>query len=116
MLADAHRDAALDIEDTLARMSDPAAWPRANRMLIDGYWGASFHWIAYGCQQKYAKHKEKHSGLVAFLREIGEPDVAVWWEALENIRNAGWYGHQAEPDNVQKAQARWQEIRSWALS
>jgi hypothetical protein len=42
MLADAHRQAAQDLEDTLARMSDPTQWPRANRLLIDGYWARRF--------------------------------------------------------------------------
>lgn len=116
MLADAHRDAAMDIEDTIARMADPAAWPRANRVLIDGYWGTAFHWIAVGCQVKHGHHKEKHSGLVSYLRQLGEAAVATYWETLEHVRNGGWYGHQHSDADVQAARRLWQETRTWALS
>jgi len=116
MLADAHRQAAQDLEDTLARMSDPAQWSRANRLLIDGYWGAAFHWIAFGCQQKYGKHKEKHSSLVTFLRDMGEPTISARWETLENTRNGGSYGHHTDIEDVEEARRLYEEIRAWALS
>jgi hypothetical protein len=114
MLADAHREAALDNEETIAHMGDLANWPRANRLVIDGYWGAAFHWIAYGCHQKHGKHKEKHSGLVSYLREFGEGETSTRWEKLENVRNGGWYGHQHLPEDVDEARQLWDEIRTWA--
>ena len=51
MLVDAHRQAALDMEQTIAALGDPAAQPFISRLLIEAYWGASFHWIAVGCQE-----------------------------------------------------------------
>lgn len=116
MLADAHREAALDYEDTIARMANLADWPRANRSLIGDYWGAAFHWIAYACQQKHGRHKENHSGLVSYLRNLGEHEAASHWENLENVRNGGVYGHQNALADVQEARRIWQEIRTWALS
>jgi hypothetical protein len=50
MLADAHRQAAEDIEATIAKVQ---ADPRAARVVIESCWGAAFHWIAYGTQQKH---------------------------------------------------------------
>lgn len=76
MLRDAHRQAAVDIEQAIARLGDPSADPFLGRSLIELYWGAAFHWIAYGAQLKHGKHKENHTKLGQFLRDVGEPDVA----------------------------------------
>jgi hypothetical protein len=43
MLADAHRQAAEDIEKTILPLR---AISYAARMVIEGAWGAAFHWIA----------------------------------------------------------------------
>ncbi len=43
MLADAHRQAALDIEQSIADMGDPAAKPYLSRSAIELYWAAAFH-------------------------------------------------------------------------
>jgi hypothetical protein len=72
--------------------------------------------MAYGCQQKHGKHKEKHNGLVKFLQDIGEPQIAKHWLDLENVRIGGVYGHQHGDSDVREAQRLWQEIRIWALS
>ena len=79
--------------------------------------GAAFHWIAYACQQKHGKHKDKHQGLVSYLRDdIAEPVIADRWRALEDLRNAGWYGNSPPETSVQRAYDLWQEIRAWASS
>src|SRR5690348_3997367 len=39
-------------------MGDPATKPYLARAVIELYWAAAFHWIAYGCQRKHGKHKE----------------------------------------------------------
>jgi hypothetical protein len=116
MLAVDHRAAAEDIEMVLPDLERSAAGPRANRMLIEGYWGATFHWIAFGCQQKHRKHKENHSKLFTYLRDIGEPAIGEKWQGLEQIRSGGWYGYHAAADDVLEARKRWEEIRTWALS
>ena len=46
MLADDHRTAAEDIETSITSLSSV---PRSGRIIIEGAWGAAFHWIAYGC-------------------------------------------------------------------
>lgn len=97
-------------------MGDPASKPYLGRSVIELYWGAAFHWIAYGCQQKHGKHKENHTKLGKFLRDIGEPGIADLWEALDNRRAGGWYGHHAMPTDAEEARTRWQDFRTWALS
>ena len=116
MLADAHRQAALDIEQSLAKLGDPAVEPFVGRLLIEAYWGAAFHWVAYGCQQKHGKHKENHTQLSRYLRDLGEPVMAKRWEGLDSRRQGGWYGHQTALGDLQDAQTFWQEIRTWAMS
>jgi hypothetical protein len=93
MLADPHQQAAVDNERAAHELGEPIAHPYARRGVIELYWGAAFHWLAFGCQQKHGKHKENHSGLVSYLRQLGEAAMAVPWETLERVRNAGWYGY-----------------------
>jgi hypothetical protein len=112
MLTDAHRQAALDDEQTIADRGDPAAKPYIARGVIELYWVAAFQWIAYGCQLKHGKHKENHTKLVSYLRDIGEPTMASRWESLEKVRNGGFYGHQNAPADVQEAHDFWLEIRT----
>ena len=76
MLGDDHRTAAEEIERTLSDMGDPATKPYIGRTVIESYWGAAFHWIAYGCQRKHGKHKENHTHLVTYLRDLGETTLS----------------------------------------
>lgn len=78
MLADMHRQAALDNEQAATLLGDPATRSFVRRAIIELYWGASFHWIAYGCQRKHGKHKENHTKLVSYLRDQGEDAMAAW--------------------------------------
>ncbi|MGH9638186.1 MAG: hypothetical protein ACRD72_25400, partial [Candidatus Angelobacter sp.] len=68
MLADGHRNAAENIEATIAFLG---ASPRAARLIIEGAWGSAFHWIAFGCETKHGKHQESHARLGTFLRALG---------------------------------------------
>ena len=116
MLADAHRQAALDLERSVAALGDPAVNPWNARAIIALCWDAAFHWVAYGCQVKHGKHKENHTKLVQYLNDLGEPTIGRSWEALENARRGGMYGHHATPPDVSNAQRHWQDIRTWATT
>lgn len=48
MLAEAHRQAAEDIEKTILSLQGISY---AARMIIEGAWGAAFHWIALAVRQ-----------------------------------------------------------------
>lgn len=76
MLAEAHQQAALDIEHLIADAGDPVSKPYIRRGVIEMYWGSAFHWLAYGAQQKHGKHKGNHTHLVSYPRDIGEPEMA----------------------------------------
>jgi hypothetical protein len=52
MLAGAHRQAAEDIEKTILPLQSASY---AARVVIEGAWGAAFHWIAFGCETKQRK-------------------------------------------------------------
>jgi hypothetical protein len=116
MLADAHRQAALDLEQSISDMGDPAVKPYLARSAIELYWLAAFHWTAYGCQLKHGKHKENHTKLAQYLRDVGEPAVADWWDRLEETRRGGAYGHQTTPANADTAKRYWQDVKTWATS
>lgn len=113
MLADAHRQAAEDIEATVIPLQ---ADERAARVVIEGAWGAAFHWFAYGCQTKYGKHRESHIRLGTYLRSLGEDEIAKRWEELERIRQGGWYGGRTEPEIIKQAIDELREVATWATS
>ncbi len=112
-LADSHRQAAENNEATIVHIQ---AIPYASRIVIEAAWGAGLHWIAYGCQRKYQRHRDKHQGLVAYLKGLNEPDVADWWNELEHVRQGGWYGTVTGPIPAQSALDLLAKIRAWATS
>lgn len=112
MLADNHRNAAEDIESDIATLQ---AGSHRTRLVIEGAWGAAFHWIAFCCETKYQQHQNNHTRLGRFLRNLGEGAVARWWEDLDQLRQGGWYGGHTDPLDAQQALALLGEIRQWAI-
>lgn len=86
MLVETHRRAAEDIEKTILPLQ---ATSYAARVIIEGAWGAAFHWIAFGCETKHQSHQESHARLGTFLRRQGEEAVAEWWEEIDRVRQGG---------------------------
>ena len=113
MLADGHRNAAENIEATIGLLS---ASPRAARLIIEGAWGAAFHWIAFGCEMKHSKHQESHARLGTFLRTLGETRTADAWEQLDRIHQGGWYGSEPDATKVANALALLGDIHTWATT
>ncbi len=111
MLAEAHRKAAEDIEKTILPLQTASY---AARVVIEGAWGAAFHWIGYGCATKYQNHQDSHARLGTFLRRQGEEAVAEWWENLDYVRQGGWYGKNADSMDVQHALDLLESIHMWA--
>lgn len=116
MRADAHQQRAQQLEHSIATLGDPITDPDLVPALVELYWGAAFHWIAYGCQRKHSQHKENHTQLARYLRDLGEPLMGDAWARLETRRQGAMYAYNAAPDDAAKARDDWQEIRTWALS
>jgi hypothetical protein len=116
MRVDGHEDHALQLEQAIAVLGDPSAAPYVSISLIENYWAAAFHWIAFGCQRKHGKHKENHIQLGRYLRDLGEPAIGSAWDRLENKRQGAMYSYRAAPADVSDARDDWEEIRQWARS
>jgi hypothetical protein len=116
MRVDAHQQRAQQLEHSIGTLGDPTADPDQAPGIIELYWGAAFHWIAYGCQTKHGKHKENHTQLGRYLRDLGESTVGDAWDRLELKRQGAMYAYTATPEQAAKARDDWQEIRTWALS
>src|SRR5262249_55495591 len=95
MRVDAHEQRALQLEHAATLLGDPAADPDIGPSLIENYWAAGFHWVAYGCQRKHGRHKENHTGLGRYLDELGDADIAVRWNRLERTRQGALYAYNA---------------------
>jgi hypothetical protein len=116
MRLDAHQQRAEQLEHALTALGDPTVDPDMAPGIIEMYWGAGFHWIAYGCEQKHGKHKENHSHLARYLKDLGEPAIGAAWDRLESTRQGAMYAYHAAPDDVARARMAWQEVRTWALT
>ena len=116
MRADAHQQRAQQFEHAIAALGDPSADPDLGPTLIENYWAAAFHWIAFGCQAKHGRHKENHTQLARYLRDNGEPAIGDAWDRMELTRQGAMYAYGTAPEDVAEAQRTWQEIRTWALS
>ena len=86
MRVEAHERRALQLEHAITVLGDPAVDADIAPALIESYWSAAFHWIAYGCQQKHGQHKENHTQLARYLRDHAESVVADHWDTLERTR------------------------------
>lgn len=110
MLAEGHRKAAEDIEGAIKVLQ---SHPNATRVIIESAWGASFQWIAFGCERKYQNHQNNHTRLGRFLRDLGEKDIAEAWETLDRARQGGWYGGEPDPAEIRTPLALLEKIRLW---
>lgn len=113
MLAAAHRKAAEDVEATITPL---ASSPQAARIVIEGAWGAAFHWIAFGCDTKHGAHQESHARLATYLHAHGEAAVAGWWDQLDRLRTGGWYGQRTDSTSVAQSLDLLREVRIWATT
>lgn len=116
MRADAHEQRARQLEHANAVLGDPAADPDLAPSIVENYWAAAFHWLAYGCQQKHGQHKENHTQLGRYLRDLGETAMADRWDDLERTRQGALYAYKTDLASVSQAHDDWQVIRTWALA
>jgi len=116
MRADAHQQRAQQLEHATILLGDPAADPDIGPSLIENYWAAAFHWLAFGCQQKHGKHKENHTQLGRYLDDLAESDMADHWNRLERTRHRAMYAYQVALPDVERARTDWQAIRTWATT
>jgi hypothetical protein len=114
MLAEGHRNAAEDIEQSIKKLL-PDLETGGSRVVIESAWGAAFHWIAFACETKHQQHQESHARLGRFLHNQGEKNAAERWERLDNLRQGGWYGNHADPISAQHALSILEHIRLWAM-
>ena len=115
MVAEAHRRAAEGIERALKKLWPPSD-PDEGRLVIEGAWNASFHWIAYACQTKHGEHQESHAHLGSWLRRLSEAQPADWWERQERVRQGGLYGAKTGAIPEQEALDLVAALHQWATT
>src|SRR5262249_16869064 len=116
MRADGHQRRAEQFEHSIDVLGNPDADPDLAPSLIEFYWAATFHWIAYGCQAKHGKYKEHETQLGQYLRDVGELAVGETWDRFETVRWDAMFASRTHFELVARARDDWQEICAWALS
>lgn len=111
MRGDDHEQRALALERDVGSLEASGG---SGASIVELLWGAGFQWIAFGCQRKWGEHKEKHEGLVRYLRDRNANETATLWNALEQFRQGAFYGHQDQAVVIHQAKDLLKRIRAWA--
>ncbi|MGH2352794.1 MAG: hypothetical protein ACRDJN_14395 [Chloroflexota bacterium] len=111
MTEDGHRKALDELRVSRGRLV-PAEDIRAYTELS---FGRAFQLICVGAQRRYGAHRERHEGLVGWLRGQGEPDAAGAFEDLESLRLGRWYGRQGNGDTAATIDGLLAKLEAWAM-
>lgn len=76
-------------------------------------YGCALHYIAYTTEMKYGVHKDIHTGLLRFLREMDEDKIADAFSELETLRHGRWYGGKGNGDTIKRALMILTVIEGW---
>ena len=84
MRADAHSSAPFKPEHGSTSLGDPAKISTSLPAVVENYWGAAFHWIAFGCSRNMASIRRTTRNSPTICATLGEPIVADQWDRLEH--------------------------------
>lgn len=87
------------IEDSISKLDDHMDW----ELIVEGLYGMALHLIAAYCEKKYDKHMDKHSGLIGFLKDLREFELANLFQRLDELRMGNWYGGRVNGETSEKA-------------
>ena len=68
--------------------------------IVELTYGCTLHYIAFGSEMKFGTHQDLHNGLIRFLRERDEDEIADLFSKLETIRHGRWYGGKGNGDTI----------------
>ena len=81
--------------------------------IVELTYGCSFHFIAFATETRYGNHQDIHSGLIRFLRENDEDEIANQFARLETIRHGRWYGGKGNGETIEKVLEILNTIEVW---
>lgn len=85
MKAEAHLQRADDIKSGIETLKNN---DKNVSSVVELAYGCAQHYIAYKCEIKYGVHKDIHTGLIRFLREKDEDEIADAFSELETLGTA----------------------------
>lgn len=81
--------------------------------IVELVYGCALHYIAFGSEKKFGTHQDIHTGLIRFLREMDEDEIADLFSKLETIRHGRWYGGKGNGDTIKEVMGILYKIEGW---
>lgn len=81
--------------------------------IVELVYGCSLHYIAYASEKKFGTHFDIHTGLIKFLRNNNEDEIADLFSNLETIRHGRWYGGKGNGNTIKKVLEILDNIEVW---
>lgn len=110
MKAEGHLERANDIKSGIKSLQDS---DKNVSSVVELVYGCALHYIAYTTEKKFGVHKDIHTGLLKFLRERDEDEIADAFSELETLRHGRWYGGKGNGDTIKRALAILSFIEEW---
>jgi len=82
--------------------------------IVELVFGCAFHYLAYGCDQKFQRHVDTHAGLPSLLRTEGESDIANTFEMIDTLRHGRWYGGKGNGETIAETLDLLKVIIQWS--
>ncbi|MDP3066712.1 MAG: hypothetical protein Q8N08_08235 [Methanobacteriaceae archaeon] len=87
MKAEGHLKKAKEIRSSIQSLEKDE---KNTSAIVELVYGSSLHFIAFGSEMKYGAHIDIHTGIIRFLRERNEDEIADLFSKLETIRHGRW--------------------------
>lgn len=114
MNADGHLQKAQELEGTIEfLMSDPQK-ERHVASIVETFYGAAQHLIAYALQTRHGTHLDTHAGVARLLREQDHEEIADLFVELDELRMGRWYGGKGNGKAIERCREILARIRKWA--
>lgn len=81
--------------------------------IVELTYGCALHYIAFGSEMKFGSHQDIHTGLIRFLRERDENEIADLFSKLVTIRHGRWYGGKGNGDTIKEVMRILNIIEGW---
>ena len=81
--------------------------------IVELVYGCTLHYIAYASEKKFGTHQDIHTGLIRFLRERDEDEIADLFSKMETIRHGRWYGGKGNGNTIKEVLKILNRIEGW---
>jgi len=110
MKMEGHLDKAKEIKSSINSLEKDE---KNTSAIVELVYDCALHYIAFGSENKFRTHQDLHGGLIKFLRERDEDEIADQFAKLDTIRHGRWYGGKGNGDTIKEVIKILDKIEGW---